>query len=189
MHSPAGAQGMNTGIGDAVNLAWKLAAVLGGADPALLDTYAAERLPIAAGVLGLSAELTGRGLTSRTAAEVRDASQLDLSYRDGPLGSDVPGPGPRPGDRAPDAPLGDSTLFLRRRRGRLDGADDRSRRRGPRRDGGRWPATRPPPTYALAPGELVAVRPDGYVGPRGDADAVRAGIAALGPRVQSPAGH
>ena len=61
VHSPAGAQGMNTGIGDAVNLAWKLAAVLGGADPALLDTYAAERLPIAAGVLGLSGELTGRG--------------------------------------------------------------------------------------------------------------------------------
>src|SRR6185312_8928798 len=39
VHSPAGAQGMNTGIQDAANLAWKLAHVLDGADPALLDTY------------------------------------------------------------------------------------------------------------------------------------------------------
>lgn len=44
IHSPAGGQGMNTGIGDAVNLAWKLAAVLkDGADDSLLDTYHAER--------------------------------------------------------------------------------------------------------------------------------------------------
>jgi 2-polyprenyl-6-methoxyphenol hydroxylase-like FAD-dependent oxidoreductase len=45
IHSPAGGQGMNTGIGDAVNLAWKLAAVLQGrAPPSLLDTYEAERI-------------------------------------------------------------------------------------------------------------------------------------------------
>jgi len=44
VHSPAGGQGMNTGIGDAVNLAWKLAAVLRGtAAPAVLDSYEAER--------------------------------------------------------------------------------------------------------------------------------------------------
>jgi len=44
IHSPVGGQGMNTGIGDAVNLAWKLATVLaGGADAGLLDTYEAER--------------------------------------------------------------------------------------------------------------------------------------------------
>lgn len=48
IHSPAGGQGMNTGIGDAVNLAWKLAHVLHGrADPALLDTYEAERIVFA----------------------------------------------------------------------------------------------------------------------------------------------
>ena len=48
VHSPAGGQGMNTGIGDAVNLAWKLAAVLGGrADAVLLDSYEAERIPFA----------------------------------------------------------------------------------------------------------------------------------------------
>jgi 2-polyprenyl-6-methoxyphenol hydroxylase-like FAD-dependent oxidoreductase len=48
IHSPVGGQGMNTGIGDAVNLAWKLAAVLHGrADLALLDTYEPERIDFA----------------------------------------------------------------------------------------------------------------------------------------------
>ncbi len=48
IHSPAGGQGMNTGIGDAVNLAWKIAAVLSGAaDARLLDTYEAERIGFA----------------------------------------------------------------------------------------------------------------------------------------------
>jgi len=48
VHSPVGAQGMNTGLGDAVNLAWKLAAVLDArADEALLDTYASERMAFA----------------------------------------------------------------------------------------------------------------------------------------------
>ncbi|PYR28475.1 MAG: FAD-dependent oxidoreductase, partial [Acidobacteria bacterium] len=48
IHSPVGGQGMNTGIGDAVNLAWKLAAVLNGrADPSLLDSYEPERIAFA----------------------------------------------------------------------------------------------------------------------------------------------
>jgi 2-polyprenyl-6-methoxyphenol hydroxylase-like FAD-dependent oxidoreductase len=48
IHSPVGGQGMNTGIGDAVNLAWKLAAVLDGrADRLLLDTYEPERIAFA----------------------------------------------------------------------------------------------------------------------------------------------
>jgi 2-polyprenyl-6-methoxyphenol hydroxylase-like FAD-dependent oxidoreductase len=48
IHSPAGGQGMNTGIGDAVNLAWKLAAVLRGqSDERLLDTYEPERIAFA----------------------------------------------------------------------------------------------------------------------------------------------
>jgi 2-polyprenyl-6-methoxyphenol hydroxylase-like FAD-dependent oxidoreductase len=53
IHSPAGDPGMNTGIQDAHNLAWKLAAVTLGASPALLDSYEAERRPVAAGVLAL----------------------------------------------------------------------------------------------------------------------------------------
>jgi hypothetical protein len=48
IHSPVGGQGMNTGIGDAVNLAWKLAAVLHGrADASLLDSYEPERVRFA----------------------------------------------------------------------------------------------------------------------------------------------
>ena len=48
IHSPAGGQGMNTGIGDAINLAWKLAAVVKGrASEALLDSYEAERIGFA----------------------------------------------------------------------------------------------------------------------------------------------
>jgi hypothetical protein len=48
IHSPAGGQGMNTGIGDSINLAWKLAAVVQGQAPEdLLDSYEAERLPFA----------------------------------------------------------------------------------------------------------------------------------------------
>ncbi|HKS60562.1 MAG TPA: FAD-dependent monooxygenase, partial [Xanthobacteraceae bacterium] len=48
VHSPMGGQGMNTGLQDAYNLAWKLALVVAGrADAALLDTYAQERMPVA----------------------------------------------------------------------------------------------------------------------------------------------
>src|SRR5258707_1080138 len=48
IHSPVGGQGMNTGIGDAVNLAWKLAAVQHGrANPAILDSYETERIGFA----------------------------------------------------------------------------------------------------------------------------------------------
>jgi len=52
VHSPLGGQGMNTGIGDAMNLGWKLAAAVNGsAPPGLLDSYEAERHPVGAMVL------------------------------------------------------------------------------------------------------------------------------------------
>jgi 2-polyprenyl-6-methoxyphenol hydroxylase-like FAD-dependent oxidoreductase len=55
VHSPAGAQGMNSGIQDAINLGWKLAlAAQGAASPALLDTYSQERRPVARAVLALT---------------------------------------------------------------------------------------------------------------------------------------
>ena len=55
VHSPLGGQGMNTGIGDAINLGWKLAAATRGcAPPWLLDTYESERHPVGAGVLRLT---------------------------------------------------------------------------------------------------------------------------------------
>jgi hypothetical protein len=62
VHSPMGGQGMNTGIQDAVNLAWKLDAVLGGAPDDVLDTYQSERHPIGRRVL-LQSGLMARGVT------------------------------------------------------------------------------------------------------------------------------
>jgi len=60
IHSPVGGQGMNTGIGDAVNLAWKLAAVLKGrAAPSLLDSYEPERIAFARRLVAT----TDRGFT------------------------------------------------------------------------------------------------------------------------------
>jgi 2-polyprenyl-6-methoxyphenol hydroxylase-like FAD-dependent oxidoreductase len=64
VHSPMGGQGMNTGIQDAVNLAWKIDAVLAGADDAVLDTYQAERHPIGKRVL-LQSGMMARGITLR----------------------------------------------------------------------------------------------------------------------------
>ena len=64
IHSPAGGQGMNTGIGDAINLAWKLTAVLAGqASAALLDTYETERRAFARKLVAS----TDRGFTLATA--------------------------------------------------------------------------------------------------------------------------
>ena len=70
IHSPVGAQGMNTGIGDAVNLAWKLAAVLGDrADASLLDTYEPERIAFARRLVATTDEaftgVTSDGLLAR----------------------------------------------------------------------------------------------------------------------------
>lgn len=62
VHSPMGGQGMNTGIQDAANLAWKLDAVLGGASDTVLDTYHAERHPIGKRVLRQSG-MVARGVT------------------------------------------------------------------------------------------------------------------------------
>ena len=62
VHSPIGGQGMNTGIQDAANLAWKIDAVLAGADDAVLDTYHDERHPIGRRVV-LQSGLMARGVT------------------------------------------------------------------------------------------------------------------------------
>jgi len=76
IHSPAGGQGMNTGIGDAINLAWKLAAVLGGrAGDALLDTYESERRAFARRLVAS----TDRGFTLATAeGQVAGAIRMHL---------------------------------------------------------------------------------------------------------------
>jgi 2-polyprenyl-6-methoxyphenol hydroxylase-like FAD-dependent oxidoreductase len=74
IHSPAGGQGMNTGIGDSVNLAWKLAdVVLNQANPTLLDTYEAERLPFARSLVATTDKMfqmmSGTGLTHQVFRE------------------------------------------------------------------------------------------------------------------------
>jgi 2-polyprenyl-6-methoxyphenol hydroxylase-like FAD-dependent oxidoreductase len=70
IHSPVGGQGMNTGIGDAVNLAWKLAAILKGeAADTLLDTYEPERIAFARRLVSTTDRVftivTKRGLVAR----------------------------------------------------------------------------------------------------------------------------
>jgi 2-polyprenyl-6-methoxyphenol hydroxylase-like FAD-dependent oxidoreductase len=108
VHSPAGGQGMNTGIQDAYNLGWKLAAVIAGADVALLDTYEEERLPVAAWVLGISNELLAKAVQSKHIAGPRGAEtlQLGINYRGHRLAQEQrANPGKiQAGDRAPDAP-------------------------------------------------------------------------------------
>jgi 2-polyprenyl-6-methoxyphenol hydroxylase-like FAD-dependent oxidoreductase len=120
-HAPFGGQGMLTGVGDAENLAWKLAlTVRAKASEALLDTYEAERRPLATEVLRGTSTVTRMNIASKPAGRfVRDrivvplvglapiqrwatytASQLWVSYRKGPLGGR--GRKPRPGDRIPD---------------------------------------------------------------------------------------
>jgi 2-polyprenyl-6-methoxyphenol hydroxylase-like FAD-dependent oxidoreductase len=108
VHSPAGGQGMNTGIQDAYNLGWKLESVLKGAPEELLDTYEEERFPVAANVLGLSTKLY-RQITQDGEDRLRgDAATLQLgitykamslSHRWGDVSLRV-----SPGDRTPDAP-------------------------------------------------------------------------------------
>jgi 2-polyprenyl-6-methoxyphenol hydroxylase-like FAD-dependent oxidoreductase len=80
IHSPLGAQGLNVGLGDAMNLGWKLAATLGGyATDTLLDTYHAERHPIGAQVLDWSRAQTAV-MAPTAQARALDALLTDLIH-------------------------------------------------------------------------------------------------------------
>ena len=110
VHSPAGGQGMNTGIQDAYNLGWKLGLALRGAPDWLLDTYEEERLPVAARMLGITTKLHRQVAPGETADPGRrDAEflQLGINYREGlgwrRIGARLRRPSGQ-GDRAPDAP-------------------------------------------------------------------------------------
>jgi 2-polyprenyl-6-methoxyphenol hydroxylase-like FAD-dependent oxidoreductase len=182
IHPPTGGQGLNTSVQDAYNLGWKLAAVLSGAPDALLDTYEQERRPIAAAMLGLSAQLLDaakRGDMRRG----RETRQLDLGYIGSPLAFEATErtAGLRAGDRAPDAPI--------------RGAGGQPFRLFDRLKGGHWTLLGyhtardlPPPrpgmhvhtfgsrgdlhdnaghfqsAYHPEPGDWFLVRPDGYIG-------------------------
>jgi hypothetical protein len=124
IHSPAGGQGMNTGIMDAHNLAWKLALVASGQAPEpLLDSYGAERGPVAADVLAMTHALVRLGTTTHPMLRalrntivpaaghlaplqrraVRSISHTGVAYPASPLTRPARGRASlRPGDRAPD---------------------------------------------------------------------------------------
>jgi 2-polyprenyl-6-methoxyphenol hydroxylase-like FAD-dependent oxidoreductase len=127
IHSPAGAQGMNTGIQDMINLGWKMAWVLKGeAQPKLLDTYSQDRIPVIENVLGKTEGLTGvigsenpifRSVFKHIAPWIvgtdfmqsnmtEHMSQIGLGYRDSPLSvSDGHRGSILAGDRVPDMPV------------------------------------------------------------------------------------
>jgi len=128
IHSPAGGQGMNTGIGDAINLAWKLAWVLSGrATDALLDSYEAERIGFARRLVASTDRAFGFATADGPVAEFvrtrlaplvipsvmlieplrefmfRTISQITLNYRGSPLSVGRTGD-VQAGDRLPWTP-------------------------------------------------------------------------------------
>ncbi|GAA1975112.1 FAD-dependent monooxygenase [Amycolatopsis minnesotensis] len=108
VHPPTGGQGMNTGIQDAYNLGWKLAATVDGAPDLLLDSYEPERMAAARTALEISTALLEKHRRGDEDAHVRgqEVHGLTLNYRDSPLSrDDRAAPGTlSAGDRAPDAP-------------------------------------------------------------------------------------
>jgi NADPH-dependent dioxygenase len=114
VHSPAGGQGMNTGLQEAFNLGWKLAAVVRGqADQRLLDTYSTERVPIGQALLASTAAITDYVMNVDN--ELHEASRLaatgkeiigtvqatSITYDDSTLNTpnDQPDALPGPGER------------------------------------------------------------------------------------------
>ncbi|MBF6336659.1 FAD-dependent monooxygenase [Nocardia abscessus] len=109
IHPPTGAQGMNTGIQDAHNLAWKLAlAISGDSSPHLLDSYDAERRPVGAEVVGRTVRSAREGIgagESDPDLVIRREAQLLIDYGDSPIVARTAdgAAGPWAGVRAPDA--------------------------------------------------------------------------------------
>jgi 4,5-epoxidase len=186
VHAPFGGQGMLTGLGDAENLAWKLALVIGGlAGERLLDTYEAERRPLATQVLRGSTAATkvniasgavGRFLRDRVMVPAFNlpvvqrwttytTSQLWVSYRRGPLGGR--GGRPRPGDRIPDVacerPDGTRTRLHAELRGRWAVVGSALFEAARRRLGEHVVHLRP-----VDPLPAMLVRPDAHLACKGD---------------------
>ena len=177
IHPPTGGQGLNLGIQDAVNLGWKLAAqVRGWAPDTLLDTYEAERHPVAADVLDntraqmeLSSTEPGPQAVRRLLTELMDFDEVNrhLIEKITAIGIRYDlGDGPDLlGRRLPDIDLGQGTLYDQLRRGRgllLD-------RTGALSVGGwtdRVDYLADPTSELDLPGVLL--RPDGYVAWIGD---------------------
>ncbi|MFI0541712.1 FAD-dependent monooxygenase [Streptomyces sp. WSLK1-3] len=176
VHTPAGGQGMNTGLQDAANLSWKLAQVTGGhADPALLDTYQTERHPVGRAVLRSSGgivrlamarrpwELALRAALTTVLDHVGPARRRMLGRLTG-IGYKYPAARsahPLTGTRAPDVPLANGgRLYESLRGGRFvlitpdPGACDCWAAHKDRLAAEHWATSRR---------TTVLVRPDGYV--------------------------
>ena len=198
IHSPAGGQGMNTGMQDAINLAWKLAMVVRGqASPALLDSYSPERTKVGDMVLRNATRLTDMATLVNPAAQaarnlalrlllgfhaVRDKmaltmSEIEIAYPDSPLSR---GPlagerwAPRDYDGAPPG-TGKEPRFV------LYAADsDRAEALVARYPSLVESVVRRPDE----PLRVLIVRPDGYVGfsaEEGDWEGAEEYLAALAP--------
>ncbi|MEU8354591.1 FAD-dependent monooxygenase [Nonomuraea sp. NPDC048882] len=188
VHSPLGGQGMNTGIGDAMNLGWKLAAAVRGHGPkGLLDTYEGERHPVGAQVLALTDNFNRLVLGRSAIRRALRAVMIRLILRFGPsrrlvagrltgLGIGYPagarGAHPWTGRRMPDVPCEGGRLYELLRDGRpvlvdATGSADVAKAVPAgdtmvvRHEG---PARKGLPAAVL-------VRPDGYVAWAGDAGA------------------
>jgi 2-polyprenyl-6-methoxyphenol hydroxylase-like FAD-dependent oxidoreductase len=195
VHTPAGGQGMNTGLQDAANLSWKLAAVLRGhAGPELLDTYQAERHPVGRSVLRSSGGIVRLAMAKRPWTLALRAAVTTVLDHLGPARRRATGhitgvglryPAPRgshrlTGTRVPDAALaGGRRLYEALRGGRFvligpePGPDPEAYRAGAGRED-RLAVER----WASGRRTTVLVRPDGYVAwAAEDASAAQAGAA------------
>ena len=135
VHSPLGGQGMNTGIGDAMNLGWKLSAAVRGTAPDwLLDSYQNERHPVGAAVLRLTDAFNqlvlGRSKAQRLMQTVAigtitrvPAGRRLMAGRLSQLNIRYPRPSradhPMVGERMPDVDCGDARLYELLRTGRF----------------------------------------------------------------------
>ncbi|MFD7997361.1 FAD-dependent monooxygenase [Streptomyces mexicanus] len=180
VHTPAGGQGMNTGLQDAANLGWKLAQVLGGHAPeALLDTYQAERHPVGRAVLRSSGGIVRLAMAKRPWTRAVRTALATLLTTAGPVRrvavGQVTGIGhkyaaPRGahrlvGARIPDVALaGGGRLYEALRGGRFVLIAPWAHEVGPDR-AGRLTAQR----WASDRRTVLLVRPDGYAAWAADA--------------------
>ena len=185
IHSPLGGQGLNLGLGDAMNLGWKLAATIRGDAPVgLLDSYASERHPVAAQVLDWSRAQVALMRPSRSSRALEAIIRDLIDTRDGAtyfaervwgvsLRYDLGGSHPIVGRSAPDFELADGTKlgdYLRNGKGLLlDFEDSTPLRALASRWNGRieYVASDVKDRLGLS---AVLVRPDGFVAWAGEAE-------------------
>ncbi|ROQ26248.1 3-(3-hydroxy-phenyl)propionate hydroxylase [Streptomyces sp. PanSC19] len=198
IHFPAGGQGLNTGVQDAVNLGWKLAAVVRGQAPdRLLDTYQAERHPVAARVLQNTRAQTALWRVDAHTSALREVlgdlvgiDRVRLRLAGMTTATDIrypmEGTGELLGRRVPDLALDRGRVYDLLHSARavlLDLAGHPSLDAVAAGWADRVDLVRARPAEGSDPGaDAVLIRPDGYVawitrtGGRPDPDALRTGL-------------